>query len=168
MAQSLFFEAQAFYANYTDLYFKHHFNFSLKFFNCAEEEAVIHTALPRSFTLTDPECGSGEGFIGLFGFKQEKDDLDVVCAEAPFLDANVTSKVSVTAHSRCSVLVWSYLFHGALETQDHSYSTNWSKILSVPGSTVEVEVKSEKDRFCPQGVLSATGGQTGKQTQTKE
>ena len=39
-----------------------------------EKETVINTALPRCFTLTDPECGNGEGFIGFFGFRQEKDD----------------------------------------------------------------------------------------------
>lgn len=110
MAQSLFFEVQSFYANYTDI-FQTSFQFLSKIFYCAEKETVIHTALPKSFTLTDPECSSGEGFIGLFGFRQEKDDLDVVCAEAPFLDMNVTSK---DTHSCCSVLMWSYLFHGPL------------------------------------------------------
>lgn len=65
---------------------------------------MINTALPRSFTLTDPGCGSGEVLIGLFGFRQEKDDLDVVCDEAPFLGKNVTSK---DTHSYCSLLTQS-------------------------------------------------------------
>lgn len=72
---------------------------------------MITTALPRSFTLTDPVCGSGEGFRGLPGFRQGKDDPNVVCGDTPFLDTNVTSKVT---HSDCFVLVWWYLFHGAL------------------------------------------------------
>lgn len=46
-----------------------------------KKEPMINTTLPGIFTLTDPECDSGEGFIGLFGFRQEKDDLDVVCEE---------------------------------------------------------------------------------------
>lgn len=72
---------------------------------------MITTALPRSFTLTHPVCGSRESFRGLPGFRQGKDDLNVVCGDTPLLDTNVTSKVT---HSGCFVLVWRYLFHGAL------------------------------------------------------
>lgn len=65
---------------------------------------MINTALPRSFTLTDPERSSGEVLTGLFGFRQEKDYLDVVCDEAPFLGMNVSSK---DTHSYCSLLMQS-------------------------------------------------------------
>ena len=47
-------------------------------FYCIEKEPVINTALPTIFTLTDPECSSGEGFLGLLGFRQVKDNWNVV------------------------------------------------------------------------------------------
>lgn len=74
------------------------------------KEKLLKAALPRSFTLTDPECGSGKSFRGLFDFRQERDDLVVVCDEASFLDMKV---ISNDTHSCCSVLMWNCLFHRA-------------------------------------------------------
>lgn len=95
-------------------------------FYCMEKEPVIYTALPRIFTLTNAEWGSGEGFLGLLGFRQVKDNWNVVCGDAPFLDPKVTSKETDCC---CFVLVWIYLFHGALQTGQHSFSKCWSVSL---------------------------------------
>lgn len=115
-----------------------------------EKEPVINTALPGTFTLTDPECGSGEGFTGLFGFRQEKDDLDVARDDAPFLDTNVPLKIPVAVSWGGVVCVM------ALCKLESVHSAKIGQHLHGPGS-VAVEVKSETDWVYPHGVGRAAG-----------
>lgn len=110
-----------------------------------EKEPVINTALPGIFTLTDPECGSGEGFTGLFGFRKEKDDLHVACYDAPFLDTNVPLKIPVAVSWGGVVCVME------LCKPESMHSAKIGQHLYGPGS-VEVEVKSETDWVYSHGV----------------
>lgn len=91
----------------------------------------------------------GKVLWAFFGFRQVKGDLNVVWDVASSLVA------SKDTHS-CFVLMWSFarsFVNLRAVTQQKLVCIS----LSIPGSLVEVDVKSESNRYYPQGVDSATG-----------
>lgn len=89
-------------------------------------------------------------FYNPFGFRQEKDDLDVACDDAPLLDTNVPLKIPIAVSLGGAVCVME------LCKLESMHSAKIGQYLYGPGS-VEVEVKSETDWVYPHGAGRAAG-----------